>query len=715
MALKSLSEIAQNLINSIHDTLPDIDTKEGTFIRDVFINPTSNEIAALYEQILSMQLSQSILTASGSDLDNLSANYFIDRKQSTRSYGSVRFYLKMPVTQEIIIPKGTNVSTIGTTTNQEKIFETTETIVVPIGYSVVDANRPKYCYVDIASQSTFPGDSANVGSSDIKKIQSSIDQNVVSVENLLPFTGGTDTESDVSLALRVSLAISGSNIGTKDGYTSFILKQPEVIDARIVAAGDPLMRRDNGMGGMVDIYVRAEKVQEETYNIEITRDYITDQTDVAAYSPILLPMQPVLKISDIKGTVAGSSQVRNYVNGSNYDVERISNKYYLDKVWNFTDSIGDNTTIVGSLLISVDGGTTKIIELISGDNLATVIAKINTAFNAGVAINAFGKLSIVSPTIGLSSSIDIKSASTTSLIKQLGLPLGVNNGTSTLAAVVLGTNSIDRILTEEEDAARILNVSLKRVRDTSNYLRDVYADLNWAQIKPNDDAVLPADPDFLRGFDPDHGYVYQIKSKPKDSINVKVGNRYFVRKDSLIYERTYYNPDFILLRDTTDYSYSYISKDSIKWLDNATNKPGEAEQLAINYSYSGVVNDLQLRIDEKRVLTADVLVMSARKVGLEIYAEIVPYQNYSPETVKASIINNITSYINNTRKLGGVISVSDIVFIIRGTSGVDDVGLDTIKLARVNEMPSKQIIALDYEYLEVSRVTINVFPIGTTL
>lgn len=715
MALKSLSEITQNLINNIHDTLPDIDTKEGTFIRDVFINPTSNEIASLYEQILSTRLSQSILTASDSDLDNLAGNYFIDRKQSSRSYGSVRFYVKSPVTQEIVIPKGTSVSTIGTTTNQEKIFETTESVIIPIGYGVIDPNRPKYCYIDITSQSTFPGSSANVGAGDIKKIQSSVDQNIVLVENLLPFTGGTDTESDVSLALRISLAISGSNIGTKDGYTSFILKQPEIIDARIVAAGDPLMRRDDGKGGMVDIYIRAEKIQEETYDLEITRDYITDQVDKAAYSPIILPMQPVLKISNIKGVVAGSSQVRTYINGSNYDVERISNKYYLDTVWSFAESSGDNTTVVGNLIMALDGGAVKTIEFLSGDTLSTVVSKINTAFNTDIAVAASGKISIISPTIGLSSSIDIKSTSTPAVVKQLGLPIGINTGTSTLAAVVLGSNVITRILTEDEDATRILNASLKRVRDTFNYLRNVYADLNWAQIKPEDDDVLPADADFLRGFDPDYGYVYQIKSKPKDNINSKVGNRYFVRKDSLIYERVYHNPDFILLKDTTDYANSYISKDAIKWLDNAINKPGEAENLTISYSYSGVVNDLQLRIDDKRVLTADVLVMSARKVGLEIYAEIVPYQNYSPETVKTSVINNITSYINNTRKLGGVISVSDVVFIIRGTAGVDDVGLDTIKLARANEMPSKQIIALDYEYLEVSRVTINVFPIGTTL
>ena len=91
---KSLTEVVQNIITNIHDAIPEADTKEGTFIRDVFIDPVSDEITAMYGDMQLLKLSQSVLTAVGDDLDFLAANYFITRKNATKSSGKIRFYIK---------------------------------------------------------------------------------------------------------------------------------------------------------------------------------------------------------------------------------------------------------------------------------------------------------------------------------------------------------------------------------------------------------------------------------------------------------------------------------------------------------------------------------------------------------------------------------------------------------------------------------------------
>lgn len=610
MALRGLQEITQNLINNIHDALPEADTKEGTFVRDVFINPSALEMADIYDEIRLAQMAQSILTATGEDLDKLASNLFVERKPATPAYGTLRFYIKAPVTSPVVINRGTTVSKAGTSTEDEKIYATSETRVVPPGYDFFDPNNPNLVYIDVPAHSTFEGSDADSDARTINILQSGLDSDIVSAENVLPFTGGTDTEEDLSLALRMSLAISGSNIGTKDGYTAFILKQEEVVDARVVGAGDILMKRDQGRGGMVDIYVRAQGVEEDTYTFDVTKEYTTDQVNQLAYSDIILPQQPVTNIVSITGMVGGTSETRTYLDGSDFDIERGSNSYYLDKLWDFSAPPEDGT---------------------------------------------------------------------------------------------------------QESAARgILNDKLELFLGQYNTLSNIDYYLNWNLIDPDLDDVIPADSDFLRSYYPDDNKIYQIKSKD-DANNPFVGGRYFIKRDGLLYERIYYNPDFVLTKDNTDYGFSPEAKDAIRWLRTSSNKPLEGEVLEIKYSFSGVLSELQSRIDDKRVITADVLIKQAKMLPVEVYAEIVTYEEFDSETVKTDIINRLTQFINNIQKLGGTISISDIAYVIRGTEGVDDVGLDTLKFSHLNGPTQKQITATDMEYIQVERIVIHTHEPGTII
>ena len=119
---RSLEEIMQKMIDNIHDTMPEADTKEGTFIRKVFIDPISDQLAALYGDMEILKNNQSIIFATGDNLDLLAANYFITRKPASKSTGSVRFYITnsnkadseitaSDIPEIIHIPTGTRLST----------------------------------------------------------------------------------------------------------------------------------------------------------------------------------------------------------------------------------------------------------------------------------------------------------------------------------------------------------------------------------------------------------------------------------------------------------------------------------------------------------------------------------------------------------------------------------------------------------------------------
>lgn len=618
MEMKTLSEIAVSLINHIHDTLPDVDTKEGTFIRDVFIDPVSTEIADLYKELKLVEISQSILTATGEDLDRLARNFFIKRKDATYATGKVRFYIgpNEPET-DIIIPQGTVVGTAELNGKGPLDYVTDEEVIIVAGDKGTYQFDPdtNMWYVDVDATAVEPGSDYNIPPNSITQLGDMVDSGIESVTNPFAFTGGTDGESDLSLMMRLSMAITGVNIGTKDGYKSFMLKQSEVQDAIVIGAGDKLMLRDNGEGGMVDIYVRAEGSEEHTMAFDVTYDYITGMNADSPYANIVLQKQPVLSVHTIVGKVPNPQSEKGYIekvyiNGSNYKRERGSERYYKDVKWNFTEVSTEN---------------------LYGDELL------------------------------------------------------------------------------KAKATNILTEKLKKV----DFLRDVRYDIDWQLINPYADPGVPENTDFYRGYYSD-ALVYMITSKDVPD-NPFVGGRNFISRNGEIYERIYVKPDFIIEKDTSHEANSIKAKDSIKWLPSATreNLPVEGETLEIKYSWDRIIADLQERLDQNRILTADVLIKKATEIPVEIKIEVVPEVGYSATTIKNEIIDKITSYINDMKKLGGSVDRSDIVYIARGTPGVEAVNLNTVHLSVFDNAPIQKLELKDYEYMRLESIYVKVLEPGT--
>lgn len=358
---KSFNEIVQNIINNIHDSLPDIDTKEGTFIRDVFINPSADEITGIYGDLKLLELAQSVLTATGNDLDNLAGNYFITRKPASKSSGKIRFYLKNSNTlninendfpDQILISEGTRIATLPSISQPEILIEVTDSVTKnrsEIKYLDQDPNMNNYRYIEVPAMSVDNGSYTNVDAGKVVQQITNLQDSVLFVNNPYAFIGGTDQENDASLKLRITLAISGSNIGTKDGYLSYVLKQNGVDDAKVIGASDPIMFRDGsyintqgnyvqGRGGMVDIYIRGQQNEEYTQEFKITPNYLIGTN---AYSDIILDRQPINNIVSIKSSNYADLE---FINASNYNIEpqiqsstNTSNiLYYKDVKWDFS-------------------------------------------------------------------------------------------------------------------------------------------------------------------------------------------------------------------------------------------------------------------------------------------------------------------------------------------------------------------------------------------
>lgn len=370
---KTLNEVVNDIITNIHDALPEADTKSGTFIRNVFINPVSDEITAMYGDMKLLKLGQSVVTAVGDDLDYLAANYFITRKAATRSSGKVRFYIKnsnksvsdikdTDIPDSITIAYGTVVTTTGDYSTSSVTFSTTETAYYTrdqVKELAIDGETG-YRYIEVTAESVKTGASTNVAANTITTL-STVNSAIYFVSNPYSFSGGSDAESDADLARRVELVLTGCNIGTKDGYLAYTLAQDNVVDAKVVGAGDNIMFRDGGyidltgkyqygLGGMVDIYVRGHQNVETTYNFTLTSDYF--HSDNASFSNIIFPKQPVSEIISITSQSTGTT----LINAASFEIEKstikdttdstkssVKTKYCKDIQWDFsiTDTFPD--------------------------------------------------------------------------------------------------------------------------------------------------------------------------------------------------------------------------------------------------------------------------------------------------------------------------------------------------------------------------------------
>jgi uncharacterized phage protein gp47/JayE len=282
MAIKSLNEIVLDLIEFYRASQPDLDTKEGTVARDLFIDGPSSQLALLNDEIAAISNLQSLRLVSGADLEKLGQNLGASKKVAVAASGvGLLTFSSIPANVPI------NAGDIITASNGS-------TFTVINGFSV-DASKSNYYRsiatkyqndlsflnitdqyaVEVSVRATVPGTSSNI--SKYSLVRTSI-PGVSNVTNIFAFKGGTNQEDDASYRNRVLAIFSGSNIGTALGYRNTALTNSSVLDALVISPGDVLMTRDGtivktaengtktitseGTGGKVDVVILGSGINE---------------------------------------------------------------------------------------------------------------------------------------------------------------------------------------------------------------------------------------------------------------------------------------------------------------------------------------------------------------------------------------------------------------------------------------------------------------------
>jgi hypothetical protein len=176
--------------------------------------------------------------------EKLAKNFNKERLPGRPAVGQVVFYTTTRPTQDIPIPTGAIVSSDADPTNNiaSQRFQVGGTFLLPAADADAFFNfNTKRYEITADIVASSVGEAGNRPAGTIVNVQSI---SGISVTNTESTVFGTDRESNADLAARAMLGFVSVDTGTEGGYASTSAEQIGVIKAKIIKSGDPLMMRD---------------------------------------------------------------------------------------------------------------------------------------------------------------------------------------------------------------------------------------------------------------------------------------------------------------------------------------------------------------------------------------------------------------------------------------------------------------------------------------
>lgn len=287
-------QLVADMVQTIYLAQPDVSVVAGSVVRDVIIDPLASEMErarflldfsyrsssflgllqiddplnegtsiAVEDSQYKSALQSSLFLESpdqvqiliDSAFEKLASNFGVQRRLSSQASGEVEFFTTTPPTFSFSIPSGTRVTGGG------QNFITTTSASIPLE----DASRfynpvTKRYSVRVPVVAEVGGVGGNLTTGMINRGAPL----GLSVTNPSPTFGGDDVENNIELALRALGSLDSVDGGTKGGYERLSRSVAGVLDSFVVDASSEYMKRDDGKGGKVDVWVKGESLANVT-------------------------------------------------------------------------------------------------------------------------------------------------------------------------------------------------------------------------------------------------------------------------------------------------------------------------------------------------------------------------------------------------------------------------------------------------------------------
>ena len=555
--------------------------------------------------------------------DKKASNNNISRKGSTYATTKVIFYATSIPTEGLYVNKDAVVTTASGYSASGGSVAFTVDSYRKISYDTRSSfwNSVENRYeIELSVTCSTIGSYGNVPSGSITIVQSGCDSRF-KVTNDTPALGGTDKESNLALANRTQLAISGLDTGTRGGYLLKALSVPGVKFAKVVQAKDDMMYRDidsttgEHIGGKVDIYINSDNIGEKQDTVAYSYAGPIGASNNEIFSIIDAVNFRIRSLNTNVTTETPIVQVLSCVN-----VTRDSQEYYLPQDNSFVNGDGDIINIpLTSYNLKIGMATKDII-------------KVDYRYKGSDAYILENQP--VQEIVSVTGDIDGTLSEECYTLLKLEDPLF--NGSSTIAKDSLQINVYNSMPTDSV-----------AVVDGEAHTFFASEKLKLAKKGVDSESITVSS-------DENGVYVYSLGS---DYTIERGGNGY-----------TYLNLQ----------AYSKIRSGSTVYVNY-----GHAQNLTIVYKVNDTLLDVQSTIDEMRHGAADVVIKDTVKNEVDISLEVTRLLGYDEDSIETKIKTVVSNYINNL-DVGEGAYVDDIIKIVKDVVGVKRVTVPITCMMRKN-------------------------------
>jgi len=347
----TLDEIKERLITDYQTKFQE-ETNQAVVLKDgepitLMLYACAVQFMQMYENVNKAGKMNFLKYAYGDYLDNLVAIKGVERQDAAAAVCTVRFSLSAIRSSVISIPQGTRV----TTQNADIYFATDEYAEIPIGES----------YVDVHCSALTDGIAGNDIPAGALSIMVDPVAYVATCENLEATSGGTDRESDESLADRAYLVPANYSVaGPETAYEYWVkTAYPElgdakitspsacVVDIRVIGKNGELLSED--VCQTIEDYIINEGVIPLTDQVSVSSpEIVTYNVDLTYY----INRSDALSAADIQAAV--EQAVTEY---TNWQSGRIGRDIEPGKLIELCMAAGAKRVVVNSPAFAAVAGT----------------------------------------------------------------------------------------------------------------------------------------------------------------------------------------------------------------------------------------------------------------------------------------------------------------------------------------------------------------------
>lgn len=646
--VREQSQITEDYILQVQKKDPTLSLIPGSTIREVHIEPFSNEAQKVYflqdfvhrsksfaalmsiddpgytgtpvpvsNSAYKQNLRTALATADDSAVqllidsafDSLAENFNTPREGQKPATVVQTFHTRTRPTRNLVVAQGATVSS-STISNAPRFVSKGQTTMYAANADAYYNNDTKRYEIRVQMVAESTGPAGNVPSGALDSVVSGA--NGLLTTNEVRADGGQRTESNLSLAERATNRLASLDTGTVGGYEKTAISIAGLHNVKIVRSGDPFMMRDyddvrgKHIGGKVDIWVKGaiERTVQETFAFQFSTarrirfDVISaDNLVFRARDSRLSPTNPIQEM--LADPISGLG-LFNFSNlpTSSYDLTGVK--------------ILDYNTI--QLSSDFAQPITRLDDFVEGDYRY----RSNNQFTPTIQ-PVRRVVSVVGETSG-----SLDGASGYNLFK-LQDPL--IEGESTRAQDFVSIQQVDGI---PNGQPQLVNDEVHTLLGSfEETLNSVGINLFSLRVYSADRTILYNGPD---SSDPDYLVIPGSQTRAARIIRSENTN---ILSGSIV---------------SVDYEHD--------------------ENFVVTYVVNDVLQTLQRRVDAQSHATADVLVKQAVENPIYLESTIQLLKNAEKSVTDSAARTNI-SILTDSKKTGGSIHQSDLVGVIEDASGVD--------------------------------------------